>query len=102
MTWTVLGDSVIGTSHRTRSTPCQDAFRIATFGPSAEWLVVAVADGAGSASRSEVGATMACDEFARRVEAVIRLGGVGNKILAVGCRVDGMRPDMGGGERQVL
>ncbi len=69
MTWTVLGDSVTGTSHRTRSTPCQDAFRVRTFGPMAEWLVVAVADGAGSSSHSEIGSTMACDEFAHRVEA---------------------------------
>lgn len=68
MTWTVLGDSVTGTSHRTRNTPCQDAFRILTFGPMAEWLVVAVADGAGSSSHSEIGATMACDEFVRRIE----------------------------------
>jgi hypothetical protein len=31
--------------------------------------VIVAADGAGSASRSEVGATLACDEFVRRVEA---------------------------------
>ena len=69
MAWLVLGDSVTGTSHRARNTPCQDAFRFRTFGPMAEWLVIAAADGAGSASRSEIGATLACDEFVRRVEA---------------------------------
>lgn len=69
MTWTVLGDSVAGTSHHTSNTPCQDAFRHRTFGATSEWLVIAVADGAGSASCSQAGATVACDEFIRRVEA---------------------------------
>ncbi len=36
----------------------------------AEWLVIVAADGAGSASHSEVGATLACDEFVRRVQAI--------------------------------
>jgi len=68
MTWTVLGESVIGTGHRTRSVPCQDAFRFRLLGPAGEWLVVAVADGAGSASHADIGATVACDEFVRLVE----------------------------------
>ena len=68
MTWSILGDSATGTSHRTRNTPCQDALRFRTFGPANEWLLIAVADGAGSASRSEVGATLVCDEFVQRVE----------------------------------
>jgi hypothetical protein len=72
MIWTVLGESITGTSHRARNTPCQDAFRFRTFGSIEEWLVIVAADGAGSASRSEVGATLACDEFARRVEALER------------------------------
>ncbi len=37
------------------------------FGESAEWLVIAVADGAGSAAHSEIGATLVCDEFISRV-----------------------------------
>ena len=68
MTWTVLGDSVAGTSHRARNTPCQDAFRTRTFGPAAEWLVVAVADGAGSSSHADLGAAFTCDALVRRVE----------------------------------
>lgn len=67
MTWAVLGESVAGTSHRARGLPCQDACRFSTFGPRGEWLVVAVADGAGSASHAQVGAAAACDELARRV-----------------------------------
>lgn len=67
MAWTTLGDSVAGTSHLARSLPCQDAFRFCAFG---EWLVIAVADGAGSASHSEVGATVVCDELVRRVSAI--------------------------------
>jgi hypothetical protein len=70
MTWTVLGESVAGTSHRSRNTPCQDAFRADTFGPEGEWLVVVVADGAGSASHSEAGATRACEAIAGRIPAL--------------------------------
>lgn len=69
MSWTVLGESITGTSHRARNTPCQDSFRFSTFGPMGEWLIIVAADGAGSASHSEVGATLACDEFVRQVEA---------------------------------
>ena len=70
MTWAVLGDSVTGTSHRMRDTRCQDAHRYRSLGPAGEWLVIAVADGAGSASHSEAGAALACEEFVRRVEAI--------------------------------
>jgi hypothetical protein len=70
MMWATLGESVTGTSHHARNTPCQDAFRTRVFGSTAEWLVIVVADGAGSASHSEAGAKLACDEFVRRVEAL--------------------------------
>jgi len=65
--WSALGESVTGTGHRLRNVPCQDAFRFRAFGPDGDWLAVAVADGAGSATHAEAGATVACDEFARRV-----------------------------------
>jgi Protein phosphatase 2C len=68
MHWCVLGESVKGTAHRDRNIACQDSFRYQMFEREGEWLVVAVADGAGSASRSEVGATRACDEFVRRIQ----------------------------------
>lgn len=70
MVWAALGESIIGTSHRARNVPCQDAFRFRAFGSMDEWLVIVVADGAGSASHAEIGATLACDEFVRRVEAL--------------------------------
>ncbi len=72
MTWSVLGESVAGTSHLARNTPCQDAFRCQVFGSDSEWAVLAVADGAGSASHSEIGAALACDEFIQRMEPLLR------------------------------
>ena len=65
--WVVLGESVTGTGHRARGVPCQDAFRFRPFGPDSRWLAVAVADGAGSATHAEAGATVTCDELVRRV-----------------------------------
>ena len=65
--WTVLGVSVAGTSHRARDLPCQDACRWCHFGPDGDWLAVAVADGAGSATHADAGATLCVAEFARRV-----------------------------------
>ena len=65
--WSVLGASVAGTGHRSRALPCQDACRWCHFGPDGDWLAVAVADGAGSASHADAGATLTCDELIRRV-----------------------------------
>lgn len=72
MTWTVLAECATGTSHRARNTPCQDACRIGALGPTGDWLIVVVADGAGSAKHSEVGAKLACDELNRRIESLER------------------------------
>ena len=57
--WQVVAASVTGTSHEKRSQPCQDAhcWRILSNGV----LVVAVADGAGSAALAEVGAKIAVE-----------------------------------------
>jgi hypothetical protein len=56
--WRVLGASVIGTSHQRTGLPCQDAhgFRALPGG-----LVLAAADGAGTAERSHEGARLAVD-----------------------------------------
>lgn len=67
LAWSAIGESVTGTAHRSRGTPCQDAFRYLHFGPDGDWFAVAVADGAGSATHADAGATVACDELVRRV-----------------------------------
>lgn len=68
MGWTALGESVPGTSHLARGVPCQDAFRFYMSSDAAEWLTIATADGAGSSSHSEIGATLVCDSLIRQVE----------------------------------
>jgi protein phosphatase 2C-like protein len=55
--WRNLAASVIGSSHTTQNLPCQDAHSIANLDDGT--LIVAVADGAGSAKRSEEGARCA-------------------------------------------
>lgn len=57
-TWKLIGASATGTSHRHGHQPCQDyfAWRVMESGE----IVVAVADGAGSAQRSDEGAELAC------------------------------------------
>jgi hypothetical protein len=56
MNWHVVGASVIGTSHQETGTPCQDAhaYRISPTGE----LIIAIADGAGSAPHSAEGAAL--------------------------------------------
>jgi hypothetical protein len=58
--WTVVAASVQGAEHETRDTECQDAhaWRLLDNG----WLVAAVADGAGSAKHSAIGARTAVDQ----------------------------------------
>lgn len=60
MTWTVMSASAIGTSHQKSGLPCQDAgaFRLAD---GDRTVIGAIADGAGSAIHSEVGAKVAID-----------------------------------------
>ena len=55
--WHVVAASVVGTSHLERGQPCQDAYeaRITERGA----LLIAIADGAGTAARADVGALVA-------------------------------------------
>jgi serine/threonine protein phosphatase PrpC len=55
----VIGASVQGTSHVSGGVPCQDAHGVRQL-PTGEWLI-AVADGAGSASRSAEGSALAVE-----------------------------------------
>ncbi|MBW3622800.1 MAG: protein phosphatase 2C domain-containing protein [Armatimonadetes bacterium] len=57
VSWRVMGASVRGTSHAKTGQPCQDAFAWDRLDEGA--LVLAVADGAGSASLSDIGAEIA-------------------------------------------
>ncbi len=63
--WRYLSASVVGSSHLTLGTPCQDASRVVEVethaGPPA--LLCMAADGAGSAERAEVGARLAQQAF---------------------------------------
>ena len=56
MSWLVAGAAAVGTSHLTTQTPCQDAFHVEAFPmPNREPVLMAfVADGAGTASCSEL------------------------------------------------
>jgi hypothetical protein len=57
--WNVIAASVIGVSHEKAALPCQDAHRWVTLPDGT--LLVAVADGAGSAALGELGAAVAVD-----------------------------------------
>ncbi len=62
--WKCVFDSVQGTSHNADDIPCQDCCRIGSYWiGTEEILVVACADGAGSASLSHEGSEIACDKF---------------------------------------
>jgi hypothetical protein len=58
--WRIAAASVIGASHEVASLPCQDVHRVMLITTGTDpLLVVAVADGAGSASHAETGARVA-------------------------------------------
>jgi hypothetical protein len=75
--WRYAAASTLGTSHAKLGTPCQDAHAcevvLSTTGKPV--LVAVVADGAGSASRSQDGARLACDFVAAEVRAFCDAGG---------------------------
>lgn len=62
MIWKVVGAIAPGTSHLESSLPCQDRYLTTEFtsGDGGAVLALAVSDGAGSAERSETGATTVC------------------------------------------
>ena len=67
--WKVTGASVMGTSHRRSGLPCQDSsnYRVVD-----GVLIAAVADGAGSASMSDVGSALAAETSVRTIERRVR------------------------------
>jgi len=68
--WNLVFESAPGTSHERASIPCQDRVdgRVIDT-PAGPTLIVACADGAGSAPRSEEGARLAVEAFLSAVEA---------------------------------
>jgi len=63
--WRTAYASVIGTAHLRTGAPCQDAGRCTVLRASdgCEALVAAASDGAGTAARSEIGASLAVETF---------------------------------------
>ncbi|REG49567.1 protein phosphatase 2C-like protein [Paraburkholderia sp. BL6669N2] len=63
MTWRFVSSCVAGTSHSRQSLPCQDNCFVTTAAGAdgRNWLIVIASDGAGSASRAEAGAEIACE-----------------------------------------
>lgn len=70
--WRVVGVSVVGTSHLDKAVPCQDAHRYQVL--SGGELLVAVADGAGSAARAETGASRAVDKAIEKLAQLLQAG----------------------------
>src|SRR6185436_9273324 len=69
--WRLLGASVTGTSHLKSGLPCQDAHACRAL-PGG--VILAVADGAGSAERSAEGARCAADSVLTALEASLADG----------------------------
>jgi hypothetical protein len=67
--WRVLAASVVGTSHRERDLPCQDAHAVRTLRD--KTLLVTAADGAGSAARAAEGAALAVGKALTVIEAAL-------------------------------
>ncbi|MEK7951280.1 PP2C family serine/threonine-protein phosphatase [Luteolibacter soli] len=58
--WRFAGASVAGTSHERTGTPCQDSHLAELIGMDDSVLVLIASDGAGSASHSHLGSSIAC------------------------------------------
>lgn len=86
--WRTAYASVVGTSHAKTGAPCQDAgsCRVVQAHDGRDVLLAAVADGAGSAKRSEAGAALAVgmflDEFGEAVVADPDLRGLDQAFVA--------------------
>ena len=75
--WRISGASVQGTSHLEKNIPCQDthAFRLTANGD----LLLAIADGAGSADRSREGAQAAAEQLLAGLETALQNGAPDNE-----------------------
>jgi hypothetical protein len=75
--WRYALAAVAGTSHARHGTPCQDsaACEVLDAADGTPVLVAVVADGAGSAARSDEGARLACARFVEALRALLAAGG---------------------------
>jgi hypothetical protein len=75
--WKYAFASIIGTSHTKAGTPCQDRSdcTVLESADGTSVLVAVVADGAGSAERAEVGASLACSLFIDEMRSLFETGG---------------------------
>ncbi len=73
--WKLLLDSVVGTSHTQTNQPCQDyaTGRLLNVG-GGPTIVLACADGAGSASRSECGSRFVCTGLLSNIASALENG----------------------------
>jgi len=86
--WKSISASVTGTSHLATDAPCQDySCAEVVDGPDGQFLIAACADGAGSVSRSELGARVACHEFLQLVKCAVADG----EITPSFAREDGLK-----------
>lgn len=71
--WKVVHASVQGTAHKASGQPCQDHAIVEQVGESGEeFLLIACADGASSASMAEEGAVVACQVAIRELKVELR------------------------------
>ncbi len=70
VSWKLLGATVTGTSHEKTGTPCQDAHRIEITNTGV--VLIAFADGAGSASLAEIGAQAAVETAMESLQTAIK------------------------------
>ena len=84
MSWKRLGVSVAGTSHEKTGTPCQDAHRIEIMDTGV--VLIAFADGAGSAALAEVGAHAATETAIEVLQSAIQSGTDWQKSLQLAFR----------------
>jgi hypothetical protein len=80
--WNFLGESVIGKSHIRLGVPCQDAYAVSPLRTAndEDVMVLVCADGAGSASLSQIGSRAACDLVIKKVDQYFQSGGDVNLI----------------------
>ena len=61
--WFYAGASVRGSSHEVNGSICQDIIHVEALGPERDILIIAISDGAGSASHADEGAKIVVEEW---------------------------------------